>query len=248
MIFERLAIQADEDVFTLDLHPRLTVIGSLGQVEREAMVNEFVGALGSARAGVHLEMTTDAGRQLAVFRPFGDVHRVVDIKQAREVSAEFVNLNGDVDLLASLGLDARQARSAMRVSASDLITSTERDQLVRRLSELNQGELWSAATALVTASSRLDEEAEAVGSNAADAEVIERIEDRHAQFEDRQDAFERSRRNTYLVAGTAALAIIPVTAKVRPRGHRPPGSHGHGCGGVVDHVMADGDEGREGRA
>lgn len=214
VIFERLAIQADDDVLTLELHPRLTVVGAVGHVEREAMVNEFVGALASSRDGVHLELTADSGRQLAVFRPFGAEHRVVDVTSATDATAEFISAEGNVDLLATLGLDQRSARNAMRVTASDLMTATERDHLVHRLSRANQMELWAAANSLSAAAARLDEEAEAVGSNAADAEVIERIDARHNEFEARQLQFERRRRGAFIVAGITALGIIPAAGAV----------------------------------
>src|SRR5687768_15810827 len=70
---QRLVLHAPsaDEAFTLDLHPRLTVVSGAGRLEREGLVNEILGALGSSRPGVHLELTDDDDRSLAVFRPVG---------------------------------------------------------------------------------------------------------------------------------------------------------------------------------
>ena len=80
--YERLVIQAGSNSFSLALHPRLTVIAGVGGVERDGLVGELIGALGSSRTGVHAEIIQDSGRHLAVFRPDGGRHRVVDIDNA----------------------------------------------------------------------------------------------------------------------------------------------------------------------
>ena len=54
------------------------MVCGVGALERDGLVGEFVGSLGSARPGVHLEVCTDDDRHLAVFRPMGAAHRVVD--------------------------------------------------------------------------------------------------------------------------------------------------------------------------
>ena len=41
--FERLVIEAGDDTFTLDLHPRLTVIAGVGRLEREGLITELIG-------------------------------------------------------------------------------------------------------------------------------------------------------------------------------------------------------------
>ena len=64
MRYERLVIQAGSNSFTLNLHPRLTVIAGVGQLERESLIGELVGALGSSRSGVHAELVQDDGRHL----------------------------------------------------------------------------------------------------------------------------------------------------------------------------------------
>jgi hypothetical protein len=207
--FERLVIEAGENTFTLDLHPKLTVIGGVGQIERDGLINEMVGALGAGRAGVHLELVADSGKRFAVFRPAAARHRVVDVDAAVDVTSEFCDEDGNIDLLIRAGLDDRSARELMRFSQSDLITTSERDRVVQELAQVNQNELWVAAEAMRQANRRLDEEAADVGSSPEDAAVVERIEKRHAEFEDAQGRLEQRRRLTFILSGLAGIAIVP---------------------------------------
>lgn len=209
MHFERLVIEAGDNTFTLDLHPRLTVIGGVGRIEREGLITELIGSLGAGRDGVHLELVADSGARFAVFRPRSSRHRVVDVDSALDVTSEFSDDDGRIDLLGRAGLDARSAREVMRFGQSDLVTTRERDLTIARLAQVNQNELWVAAEALRLAQRRLDDEAAAVGSSAEDAEVIERIEQRHAEFEQAQAHLERYRKHTFVVSALAALGVVP---------------------------------------
>ena len=89
--FERLAIEASDTTFTLDFHERLTVIAGVGQLERDGLITELVGALSSGRSGVHLELASDAGTRYALFRPVGAPHRVVDIDRTEDVTGAFTD-------------------------------------------------------------------------------------------------------------------------------------------------------------
>lgn len=209
MRYERLVIESGDSTLALDLHPKLTVISGVSTLEREGLVNELVGALGSGRSGVHLELLLEDGKRLAVFRPRGARHRVVDVEAARDVTASYADESGRVDLLAPAGLDVRAARTAMRCTGADLLTSSERHLRIRQLAQLNQSELWAAADEVLRAQRELDEEAASLGSNAEDAEVIERIEARHAEFENHQTRSERVRRSSYLLAGFSAICVVP---------------------------------------
>jgi len=210
MRFERMVIEAGSNTFSLAMHPRLTIIAGVGPVERDGLAGELIGALGSSRAGVHLELVTDHGRRLAVFRPAGARHRVVDIDEAADVSDEFRNLDGDISLLEREGIDLRKARRAMRLSKADLASSAASDQLIGRLAEQDQTELWSAAARVRVTAEQLEIEAEAVGSAPEDAEVIDRIEQRHNTVEAAVEIQTRLRRLAIVVAGTACILSVPV--------------------------------------
>ena len=208
--FERLVIESGDNSIAFDLHPRLTVISGLGQMERDGLVNEFIGALGNSRSGVHLELTADNGHRFAIFRPSGAGHRVIDVDERVDVTSQFLDETGDINLLSRAGLDARGARRTMRFTAQDLAEATERDALIQQLARVDQNQLWVAAEALSTAQRRLEEEADAVGTSVEDAAVIERIEQRHDAFERTQNQSEAVRRGTFMAAGIAALLSLPM--------------------------------------
>jgi hypothetical protein len=208
--FERLVIESGDNSISFDLHPRLTVISGLSQMERDGLVNEFIGALGNSRSGIHLELMADNGHRFAIFRPNGAAHRVIDVDERADVTSQFVDEQGQIDLLARAGLDARSARRTMRFTSQDLAEATERDQLIQQLARVDQDQLWVAAQALRTATRRLEEEADAVGSSVEDAAVIERIEQRHEAFERSQTQSEQVRKVTFMIAGFAALLSLPM--------------------------------------
>ena len=210
MYFERLVIESGDNSISFDLHPRLTVISGLEQMERDGLVNEFIGALGNSRSGVHLELMADNGHRYAVFRPNGADHRVIDVDERVDVTTQFSDASGSIDLLSRAGLDSRSARRTMRFTAQDLAESTARDELIQQLARVDQDQLWSAAHALRTAQHRLEQEADAVGTSVEDAAVIERIEQRHEQFERTQAQSEQVRHITFVVAGLAALLTLPM--------------------------------------
>lgn len=216
MQFERLVIESGDNSVAFDLHPRLTVIAGLSQMERDGLVNEFVGALGSSRSGIHLELLAGNGHRFAIFRPEGAPHRVIDVDHRLDVTSQFCDASGEIDLLSRAGLDQRTARRTMRFSAQDLAETTERGRFIHQLARIEQNELWSAAEALVIATRRLEEEADAVGSSVEDAEVIERIEHHHEKFERSQAESEKVRRLTFLSAGIAALIAVPAAAVIGP--------------------------------
>jgi len=208
--FERLVIESGDNSIAFDLHPRLTVISGLSQMERDGLVNEFIGALGNSRSGIHLELVSDDGNRFAVFRPNGAAHRVIDVDRRVDVTSQFTGPTGEIDLLARAGLDVRTARRTMRFSARDLTETTERDKLIQQLARVDQDQLWVAAEALRGAQRRLEDEADAAGSSVEDAEVIEKIERHHEEFERTQYQSEQVRKFTFMIAGILMLAVVPL--------------------------------------
>jgi hypothetical protein len=206
--FERLVIEAGSNTFSLALHPRLTVIAGLGQLERDSLIGELVGSLSSSRTGVHAELIEDGGRHLAVFRPTGGRHRVVDTDAAKDVSREFTGEDGRIDLLQHHGVDLRRARRKMRFGAPDLSTGTDGAALIHDLADQDQARLWLAAEALRQSDDELQRVAEEVGSTPEDAEVADRIEQRHSRVEAAQERNERFRRKAFFASfGSTVLAV-----------------------------------------
>jgi hypothetical protein len=207
--FERLAIEAGDTTFSLDFHERLTVIAGVGQLERDGLITELIGALSSGRSGVHLELASDAGSRYALFRPVGAPHRVVDIDRAEDVTSAFTDPVGRVNLLQRAGLDDGDARRAIRVGAADLATRSRRDHYVASLAHIEPGRLWDVASKVQDREERLNAAAALVGSTPEDAEAYQLIEARHAEFEAAQDESERVRHLSFLVAATAAILAVP---------------------------------------
>ncbi len=209
MRFERLVIEADENTFSLDFHPRLTVISGVGRLEREGLISELVGSLSSSRPGVHAEVAADNGNRFAIFRPHGARARVIDVEAAADVSGRFADHHGNIDLLSAAGLDTRSARRALRLTSSDLTTSTHHDQIIRRLAAVDPDTLWGLAARVAEAQRALDSEAEASGSVPEDAAVVAQIEEQHQRFEDAQARAERFRKLSFVAGAVAALSAVP---------------------------------------
>ncbi len=209
MHFERLAIEAGDDTFTLAFHDRLTVIAGVGRLERDGLMSELVGALSSSRSGVHIEVRSDAGNRYAIFRPARGAHRVVDIERSQDVTHRFTDRDGRVNLLERSGLTVQQAKRAMRVTANDLTSQSKYDELVTSLAFIEPSRLWDVARKVRERETALSDAAEALGSNPEDAEAYERIERRHQEFEMAQQETERVRHLTFLAATTAAMLSIP---------------------------------------
>ena len=145
MRYTRLVIEAEPASVSLALHPRLTVIAGVAARVRSVLADELIGGLGSDRSGVHLELADDAGRHLAVFRPSGGTPRVVDVGAGEDVSDEFRGGDGHIDLLAHHGLTVGAAERLLHLDRTKLRTDARRDEIVDRLSMVEQSELWSTA-------------------------------------------------------------------------------------------------------
>ena len=209
MRFERLVIEADENTFSLDFHPCLTVICGVGRLEREGVISELVGSLSSSRPGVHAEIVADNGNRFAIFRPFGARARVVDVDTAADVSARFADHDGHVDLLAVADLDPRSAKRVLRMTAADLAATSHHDEHVRRLARADPDELWEAAARVAHARAELDQAAKDAGSEPEDAAVVAQIEEQHQRFEGAQARAEKLRRASFIGGALAALAAVP---------------------------------------
>jgi hypothetical protein len=208
---DRLVLEAAGRSVALDLHPRLTVVTGVGSAEREGLVSELVGALGPRRSGVHLEVTWDDGTPLAVFRPDGGEHRVVDVSRGRDVSDAFRSQSGAIDLLTGTGLDTGTARRLLRCTAADLQTSSHHDEVIRRLAGIDQQVLWHYAEVCESTHRGLRTAAEIAGSEPEDAEAAEAIEERHAVLVSAQSDHERVRKLSFYVATFSAIGAAPLS-------------------------------------
>jgi len=206
--FERLVIEAGADTFSLDLHPRMTVIAGVGRPERDGLITELIGGLGRGRSGVHLEISADDTTRYAVFRPANARHRVVDIDAAADVTDQFTNGN-TLDVLEHYGLGHDGARRQLCLGPSDLVTRSRLEEYLLRLARIDQGRLWDVADRVKERERHLAASAQAAGSDAEDAVMFEEIERRHHAFEEASAAHERVRYLSFVLgAGSALVGVL----------------------------------------
>lgn len=216
MRYTRLAVESNGRTFKLQFHPRLTVVTGVGPGTRESLVKELIGALGTNRAGTHIEITSDAGRRLTIFRPTDAPARVIDMSTGHEVSDEFTGASGTIDLLVPEGLDVATARRWMRLGSTDLATTTRSQLVVSRLAELDQSELWSAATRVRVAEERLNDH-DLRSDPHEDAAVVARVESTRQTMEAAVDRAESSRTLAVQV-GAVCIALAAIIALISPIG------------------------------
>lgn len=216
MRYTRLAVESNGRTFKLQFHPRLTVVTGVGPGTRESLVRELIGVLGTNRAGTHVELVDDSGRRITIFRPSDGTARVIDMASGHDVSAEFTNEAGVVDLLTPEGLDVAEARRWMRLGSTDLATTTRSQLVVSRLAELDQSELWSAATRVRLAEELLNEH-DLHADPREDVSIVQKVEHSRDVLESAVERAEKSRTlavqvGAVCVALAALVALVSSTA------------------------------------
>ncbi|MDY7102583.1 MAG: hypothetical protein S0880_15495 [Actinomycetota bacterium] len=182
----RLVVEDGRNALTIDLHPGLSIVVEPNPGLRSRVLAQFVDGLGPARSGVHLEIIDFEGRRLAVFRPFGGKHRVVDIERAADLTEQYAAPNDHVDLLGRAGLDPRHAIERMRVTADMLDASSASGssdpEAIRQLAAVDQDRLWAAAEHAADAKRRLDEATRRTSSTPAAAAAFESVSSTQRQL------------------------------------------------------------------
>lgn len=213
MRFQRLLLESDGTTVTVDLHPRLTVVAGVGPLERESLVAELLGGLASNRPGTHLELADHTGRRLGVIHPStGGRDRVVELATQQDVTVEFVDESGNLDLLAAFGIPRDMARRKCRMTAGDMAALAKVDGAIAALAAHDQDRLWRAADRVREASDALRAEVAAIGADPEDAPLVEEVERRHAAFEAAQGRLEYVRHHGIFIGGASVVGAIPAAA------------------------------------
>ena len=210
MRLTRLVIEAGKESVSLGLHPRLTVIAGVDDDVRSELCDALIGALGSQRSGVHLELVEDGGRQLAVFRPTNGSHRVVDVAAGADVSEEFRSPESRIDLLAHHGIARDRAADLLHLNREKLHTGQHGDERVNRLADLDQRLLWSAAARVQITDEELHSLNTDIDLSSEDADAVSVIEKRHQTLEAATEELLRLRSRAAVVAVVALAAALPV--------------------------------------
>jgi hypothetical protein len=208
--FTRLVIEAGQQTVSLTVHPRLTVVAGVDERVRAGLSEELISGLGIARPGVHVELTDDRDRHLVVFRPTTGAPKVVDTEHGHDVSDQYRNDEGEIDVLGHHGIEARRARQVLHLDRSKLRADTHRGEIVRRLAEIDQTELWYAAARVRITADELQTLNADIGDSAEDEELVARIERRHHQLEAAVEQHVRLRKQTTAVCTVSLLAGLPV--------------------------------------
>ncbi len=209
MRFTRLAVEAQGQTLDVSFHPNLTVITGVGSATRSSLINELLSGLCTHRSGTHLEVVTDSGRSLVVFRPGDAPHRVIDTASGSDVTAEFTSSDGGVDLLGAFGMDAGVARRWSRIGPNDLVATTQSQDLIARLGRIDQNQLWSDAQRVQIAVKALDELEEV--TEVEDEDLTERIEHNYHAHDAAIEQADQTRMLA-LVVGTVSLIVAALVA------------------------------------
>ena len=213
MRFQRLLLEAGSSTVTVDLHPRLTVIAGVGELERESLVTELLAGLAGSRPGTHVEVLTDSGRRLGIIHPpLGGRDRVVELETHEDVTNEFATDAGGVDVLAPYGFDLASAKRRCRMASKDMVTEAAADGTVAQLAAADQTRLWAAAEDVRNSDARLKAEVAAAGGDPEDAPLVEEVERRHAAFESAQERLEYVRHHGIFVGGACVVGAVPAVA------------------------------------
>ena len=203
-----MVLESDGRAFRLDLHQRFTVIGGLEPPERRSLVQALVAAMGTGRPGLHLEIATDDGRQLAVFRPPGQPAVVVDVDEAADVTTTFAGPGGRPDLAASCGVARGEEASRLVLGPADLESRSSVEQRIGALARVDQARLWEVAEKVTERERELAE----LGGEAEDLEpeLVAAVDAHHRAFETAQAEQQRRQRVWLLFGANAALLALPV--------------------------------------
>lgn len=205
MRLERLVIDSGGHTFAADFHPKLTVIGGLGPAARTALAGELIDSLAGAKPGVHLELET-SGRSLTVFRPAGSRHRVIDTDSVADVTDDYLGSDGSIDLFGAVGVDRALAQHTIRLTREDLALRGATDELVSRLAGVDQEELWEAAMRLKSADELLAHVSADSGASATDIELMDEVEERHAELVEATETYDRIRLISLTIGDIGAIA------------------------------------------
>ncbi|NNF54540.1 MAG: hypothetical protein HKN03_08875, partial [Acidimicrobiales bacterium] len=201
-----MEVATSTDKMEMRLHPRITVVTGLGQLERDALTAEIATALGPGRPGLNVELLEDSGRILLVERPIDGEGRIVDALNHDDVSDSFRTANGSVSIAGALGVARNDLRSFIRLGPTSLLSEQHTDTLIRRLGRLDQDRLWSAALTLAEVEVEVARQAgESEDSPSLEA-YVDAIEDCHLSVERARERVENTR--AALTASSAALALL----------------------------------------
>lgn len=212
MRFNRLVIEAGQAQVSLAVHDRLTVVAGAGHDLRALLVRELRGGLDGTRSGLRADLTADDGTQLAVHRPNGQPHRVLNVTSAVDETERFRTPDGRVDVLHGFGVDASEQRDLLYVDESEIAEVAVTDRAVTRLADVDQTELWSTAARVRITDEELQEVEDRIGSAVEDQDAVAEVERHHHTLESAIEQHRQLSRRTLGVAVFSFIAALMLTS------------------------------------
>ena len=139
MKFKRLVVEDGTSSRYIDLHPRLTVVAGLDQADRRVLLGELRNSLGAHADGSHLEVETNNGSHLAIFRAPGGDHRVIDVANTNDVTPYFLDASGNVN--PAFGMKMQDEK--LVVDSTSLANRVDEDRNLDALTGADQEHLWT---------------------------------------------------------------------------------------------------------
>ncbi len=206
MRIDRMEVATSTDTMEMRLHPRITIVTGLEQMEREALTAEIATALGSGRPGLSVELLEDTGRIILVDRPIDGPTKITDALNGDDITDSFRTSKGTISIAGALGVRQNELRSFLRLGAQNLKAEERKDELIRRLGTIDQERLWAAALTLAEVEVEVASQTGESQSSASYEAYVDAIEDCHLAVERANDRIENTR--SALTASAAALALL----------------------------------------
>ncbi len=210
MRIDRMEVATSTDTMEMRLHPRITVVAGLDQLEREALTAELASSLGAGRPGLSTDLLEDSGRILLVQRPIDGPSRVLDALNGADVTDSFTIGNGTVSIAGTLGIRRNELRSFVRLGALNMKAEERKDELVHRLGRIEQDRLWAAALTLAEVEVEVARRAGEEDVTESYEDYVDAIEDAHLEVQRANERIENTR--SALTASSATLALLALIA------------------------------------
>lgn len=211
MRLSRLVLETNQNRVSLSFHPQLTVLAGVPAAVRSHLVDEILGGLTGVRSNVHVELTTGAGRRVTVIRPATGDHRATAPDDHADLSDDYRNAEGRIDVLERYGIVGRDDGCVLRIGGDIATRVTADDAQIARLAGIHPAELWSTANRVQVTETEFHSLSTQVETLDHGAEAVARVEQRHHDLDEAIATQQQTQRNLMRVCALALLATVPVT-------------------------------------
>jgi hypothetical protein len=188
----------------------MTVLAGVPAPVRAHLVEEILGGLTGARSGVHLELHNGSDRRITVVRPREGDHRVDAPDDGVDLTDDYRNGIGRVDVLERYGIPPRAHGCVLHVDGAAAGAVTADDVQVARLGSLNQAELWSTANRVQVTEAEFQALSTQVDHGDDGTAAVARVEKRHHDLDEAIATRQETQRNLFRLGALALIGAVPV--------------------------------------